>query len=798
VASVDPDGLVTGVGSGEATITVEHRDKSAVAYITVTGTSELIGIEVTPCPARLSKGGWLQLSVWADYSDGSRLEVTPGTGYSSSDELVARVDAAGRVTADGAGQATITASFGGFEDTCSVQVDDRILTAIDLQPDAAGMVVGEDLPLLVLGTFNDGSQDDLTGAFTGTTYSSSAPTVVTVSPDGMLSALSAGEAVIEATNSGLSDSSPVNVIGPELESIDVEPEVLQLSAGDSANLVVWANYSDSTRRDVTSDATYRSSDTSVARVSAGGAVTAVAGPGDATVTASYGGFTDDCRVQVGGELLFIDVLPPSAQLDITEPLQLTVMAFYSDGQSSEVTLLSDFVSSGPLIAAVDNDGLVSALSEGTAVITATYQDLSDTSQIRVNPPVFEYIQVEPDTVTLPVGYTQQLIVWAYYSDGSRQEVTGDATYLPPDNGVVSVTAGGLVTALMEGDAPILISYLGEFATCQVIVTSNLVAIEVEPASALLDPGDTQQLKVTAYFLDHTTADVTDQSVYSTTDSSVASADAAGLVTANGAGNATITADYGGLSDTCQVQVLAPTLVSIEVTPDSLELEINDTAQLTVTAYYSDGSDQDVTPLCLYQSTDESVATVTPGGLVGAATAGNATIRATYGDLTDTCSVAVGQPVLVSLRVEPQSASLDIDGTVQLTVWATYSDNSVVDVTSQSTFSTSDFAVASVSGAGLVTAEGEGLATVTARFDTLEDGCQVQVNPPELVAVEVFPANVTMNIDDTVNLFVRATYSDGSTQPVTLLAGYAASPTTARCGSTPPTWSPSMSSPKAPT
>jgi len=771
VASVDSGGLVTGVGSGEATITVEHRDLSAVAYITVTGTSELIGIQATPCPARLSRGGWLQLSVFADYSDGSRLEVTPSAAYSSSNEPVATVDAAGRVTAEAAGDAIITATFGGFEDTCGLLVDDRILTGIDLQPDAADLLVGETLPLLVMGTFNDGSQDDLSGAFTGTTYSSSAPTVVTVSPDGVLSALSAGEAVIEASNSGLSDSSPVTVAGPELVSIDVEPEVLQLSAGDSANLAVWANYSDLTRREVTAEATFRSSDTSIARVSAGGSVTAVSGPGEATITASYGGHSDDCRVQVGGELLFIDVLPASAQLDINETLQLVVTAFYSDGSSSEVTLLSTLVSSEPLIAPVDADGLVTALSEGTAVITATYSDLSDTAQIRVNPPVFDHIEVEPDMVTLPVGYTQQLVVWAYYSDGSRVDATTDATYLPPENGVVSVSPGGLVTALMEGDAPILVSYLGSFFTCQVIVTSNLVAVEVEPASALLDPGDTQQLQVTAYFLDHSTADVTDESAYSTTDSAVAFSDAAGLVTALAPGNAVITAAYGGLSDTCQVQVLAPTLVSIEVTPASLELEISDSAQLTVTAFYSDGSDSDVTSLCIYQSTDESVATVSAGGLVGAVAGGNATIRATYGDLTDTCSVAVDQPELISLRVEPQNASLDIDDTVQLTVWATYSDNSVVDVTTQSSFRTSDFDVASVSAAGLVTAEGQGLATVTASFDTLEDGCQVQVNPPVLVAVEVFPANVAMNIDDTVNLFVRATYSDGSTDNLTLQAGY---------------------------
>lgn len=500
VASVDPKGLVTGVGSGDAAVTASHRDRSAVAYINVSGTSELIGVEVTPCPARLPLGGWIQLSVWADYRDGSRLEVTPGAAFSVSSELVATVDASGLVTAVGAGVAMAAAAYGGFEDTCRIQVEDRILVSIDLLPDSAALAVGETLQLMVLGVFNDGSQDDLTGSFRGTAYGSSAPAVVMVSPDGVLTALSAGEAEITAASSGLTDSSPVEVTGPELISIEVEPDRLQLCAGETASLAVWANY----------------------------------------------------------------------------------------------------------------------------------------------------------------------------SDGSRRDVTGDATYLPPENGVVSVSPGGLVTALMEGDAPVLVSYLGQFDTCQVTVTSNLAAVQVDPSSVLLDPGDTQQLRVTAYFLDGGTADVTAESAYATTDGAVASADASGLVTARGPGSATITAEYGGRSDTCRVYVQdIPTPILVEVFPANVTMNVGDTVNLFVRATYSDGSTENVTRLAGYDSSAPLVASVDANGSVTAHGGGTATITASFGGLSDTCQVNVQQqnphPTLSAVTPEQVLAgsgdtAVTLDGT----------------------------------------------------------------------------------------------------------------------------------------
>ncbi len=372
VTSVDPHGLATGVSGGEATITAGHRDQSAVAYITVTGTSELIGIEVTPCPARISLGGWVQLSVWADYSDGSRLEVTPTAGYTVSDEQVATVDTQGLLTAAGAGEATVTASYGSFEDTCRVTVEDRILVSIDLLPDAAGLFVGETLPLSVMGTFNDGSQDDLTGSFTGTTYASTAPTVVTVSPDGVLTALSSGEAVIEAANSGLTDSSAVNVIGPDLISIEVEPDRLQMSSGDSANLVVWANYSDGSRVDVTTQAAYDSSNPLVADVQAGGLITALS-KGATVITATYQTLTDTCDVNVeqqNPQPTLGTIAPdqvPAGSADTSVTLNGTGFISTSTARLDSMDLTTTFVSATQLTAVVPAAEIVSVGAHEVAV-----------------------------------------------------------------------------------------------------------------------------------------------------------------------------------------------------------------------------------------------------------------------------------------------------------------------------------------------------------------------------------------------------------------------------------------------
>jgi len=80
------------------------------------------------------------------------------------------------------------------------------LIGMALYPDSPliPMALGSSVPLTVYGLYGDNVSRNITGSGCGTTYSSSSSTIAEVSIDGMITANSAGQAIITVTNSGVS------------------------------------------------------------------------------------------------------------------------------------------------------------------------------------------------------------------------------------------------------------------------------------------------------------------------------------------------------------------------------------------------------------------------------------------------------------------------------------------------------------------------------------------------------------------------------------------------------------------
>ena len=160
------------------------------------------------------------------------------------------------------------------------------------------------------------------------------------------------------------------------------------------------------------------------------------------------------------------------------------------------------------------------------------------------------------------------------------------------------------------------------------------------------------------------------------------------------------------------------LDSIAAEPDEVSLPVGATQQLAVTATYNDASTADVTDEADYESSDASVAAVNATGLITAEGEGSATITVTYteGAVTRTATVAVEvYRVLESIAAVPDDVSLTVADNEQLAVTATYEDASTADVTVAADYESSDASVATVSGTGLITAEGEGSAVITVTY-----------------------------------------------------------------------------------
>ncbi len=191
---------------------------------------------------------------------------------------------------------------------------------------------------------------------------------------------------------------------------------------------------------------------------------------------------------------------------------------------------------------------------------------------------------------------------------------------------------------------------------------------------------------------------------------------------------------------------APTLVSIAVTPGSATIGVNATQQFTATGTFSDNSTKDVTTQSAWTSSNTATATV--GAATGLATGvagGTVTIMATDGTIKGTAQLTVSSgPTLKSIAVTPSTANIAVNGTQQFTATGTFSDNSTKDVTTQSTWKSSNTEVATVgAGTGLATGVGVGgPVTITATDAGISGTAQLTVsNVPFTLTINPPPGGV---------------------------------------------------------
>ena len=203
---------------------------------------------------------------------------------------------------------------------------------------------------------------------------------------------------------------------------------------------------------------------------------------------------------------------------------------------------------------------------------------------------------------------------------------------------VAIVVKGVVTALAPGTATITAKSGDMEATCVITVEKRYVAVGyvmLDKTSAELIEGDTLTLTAVVTPDNASEKDVT----WKTSDASVATVDN-GVVIAVAPGTATITAEAGGKTATCEVTVKKRYVPVAEVilSQTELVLEVGETHTLTVTILPENATDQDV----VWSTSSRKVASVRKG-VVTAAGAGTATISARVGDITVTCTVTVNVP-----------------------------------------------------------------------------------------------------------------------------------------------------------
>src|SRR5437762_418629 len=167
-------------------------------------------------------------------------------------------------------------------------------------------------------------------------------------------------------------------------------------------------------------------------------------------------------------------------------------------------------------------------------------------------------------------------------------------------------------------------------------------------------------------------------MWQSADITLATVDANGLVTGKAAGGpVTVTATAEGKSGTAAVTITKIPVSTVDVTPATASIVVNGTVQLTATP--KDASGNPLTGRTVtWQSADITLATVDANGLVtGKAAGGPVTVTATAEGKSGTAAVTITTIPVSTVDVTPATASIVVNGTVQLTATPKEDRKSVV-------------------------------------------------------------------------------------------------------------------------
>src|SRR6266513_1027456 len=272
-ASVDGNGLVTGMGAGAATITATSEGKSGTASVTVSSIP-VASVTVSPASASLTVGQTAQFSATARDANGNALAGRPVT-WTSSDGTIASVSASGRATGVAAGgPVTITATSEGQSGAATVTVANAPVASVTVAPATASVAMGQTVQLSATPT--DANGNPLTGRVI--TWASSDTTVASVNGSGLVTAKTAGSATIMATSEGKSGTARITVTPVPVATVTVAPATASVATGQMMQLS--ATPKDASGNPLTGRViTWTSSDNTIASVNGSGLVTGVAAGG---------------------------------------------------------------------------------------------------------------------------------------------------------------------------------------------------------------------------------------------------------------------------------------------------------------------------------------------------------------------------------------------------------------------------------------------------------------------------------------------------------------------------------------
>jgi uncharacterized protein YjdB len=532
-------------------------------------------------------------------------------------------------------------------------------------------------------------------------------------------------------------------VGPTLTAISISPSEYTISQAP-VQFTAVGTYSDGSTRDVTTSATWRSADSSIATVYNTapniGSVQGVSN-GKTTISATVGDITGSTGVTV--TLLVYSISPANTTVPLGATKQLKFLLTWG-GNSDDRTASSAWSSSDTAIATV-SAGVVTPVAIGTVTITANWGGNRASATVGVTKPSTPVLKVAP-IGRIDKGGTGQLTAKYIDANGVTQDVTASAMWASANQAVATVR-NGTVSGLSSGTTTIRATYGGLSASVDVVVVA-LTAISISPSEFTINQASYQFTAVGTYS-DGSTKDVTTSATWRSADSSIATvyntAPNIGDVRGVSNGKTTISATVGDITGSTGVTV---TITVYSISPANTTVPLNATKQLKFTS--SGGTDLTTDSYTAWSSSNKAIATVSSTGVVTPMALGTVTITASWTGNRASATVGVTKPSTPVLKVAPINR-IDKGGTGQLTAKYTDANGVTQDVTASAMWASANKAVASVTSGtvigpnGTVSGLSDGTTTIKATYGGLSASVIVDVATRPLSGWFISPCNPSINL-----------------------------------------------------
>src|SRR5712692_8844280 len=373
---------------------------------------------------------------------GGERVVTNAVTWSSSNPSVATIGLHTGLVTGGSTPGTtttITAVSGVLRVSVQLTVSNATLNSITVTPANPSIPLGRLVQFTATGNYSDGTHHNLTDEVT---WSSGIKTTATINSLGLAATKAQGSTLISATLGSTTGTSTLNVTASVLDSIQVKPANVTVILPATQQFTAMGIFSDSSTHDLTTTATWISSNAGVATIGANTGLATAAGSGTTKISATFNAVTGSTSFTVIA-LTSIAISPSNPNVVFGSKLQLTATGTYSDGSTRDFTATAAWSSTSPGVATVNATGLVTSVHEGTTTIQAIQSGVTGSTQLSVVDDVA--ISISPSSTSLTVNSIQQFTVTV--TGASNTSVTWSVNGVVGGNSTLgTISTSGLYTA----------------------------------------------------------------------------------------------------------------------------------------------------------------------------------------------------------------------------------------------------------------------------------------------------------------------------------------------------------------